>query len=172
MKEILITKQQIAQAEIRLNKFSFNIDRGLSMFGSEKDRTLIGYLGEQIIMDYLSLSNSQETFEYDLMYKGKKLEVKSISCKFKPYLHYLCTVNSFNLSGVHKQQADYYIFLRILNDKSKAWILGYIPCSVFWEKGKYVEKGTEILKGITFSKANATVMEISQLLDIDDLLNL
>ncbi|MEM6967137.1 MAG: hypothetical protein AAF573_20410, partial [Bacteroidota bacterium] len=135
----------------------------------EKKRTIVGYIGEQMVMDFLNIETDDNDFNYDLSFLGKRLEVKTISCKFKPYPHYLCTVNSHNLQGVHKQTADYYVFLRILNDQTKGWILGYMPCEEFFQKGKFIEKGAQVVKGVQFVKANATVLPINQLYAIEAL---
>tara|TARA_Y100000592_G_C5384148_1_gene274911 strand:+ start:508 stop:879 length:372 start_codon:yes stop_codon:yes gene_type:complete len=114
-------------------------------------------------MDFLSINKNSNNFDFDLISKkGKRLEIKTITCKFKPKSNYLCTVNSYDLNGVHKQKADFYIFLRILNDFSKGWILGWISCSDFFKKGKFIKKGTDFGK-FKFVKANATVLPINEL---------
>jgi hypothetical protein len=162
MIEINITKELIEKAQQRANKINFNRQE-LNKFGSEKDRTIFGYLGEEIVAQHLKIKNNIDDYEFDLFYKGYKLEIKTISCKFKPPSHFLCTVNSHDLNGTHKQKADFYIFTRILNDKSKGWILGYIKCDDFFKKGNFINKGSEVVKGLNFIKANATVLEINQL---------
>ncbi len=114
-------------------------------------------------MDYLNIKNNIDEYDYDLLSnKGKRLEIKTVSCKFKPKKDYLCTVNSHKANGVHKQNADYYIFLRILNDYSLAWILGYYSCEDFFKDGLFIEKGKDFGK-FKFIKANATVLEINKL---------
>jgi hypothetical protein len=168
--EVVSTNEILAAADSKLAKFNFDASRGLSKFGSERNRTLIGYLGERMVMDVLALREERDDFDFDLSFREKRLEVKSISCKFRPPSHFLCTVNSHDLSGVHKQEADYYVFVRILNDKSRGWILGYLPCHEFFKKGTFVPKGSSVAKGIEFVKANATVLEISALYPIQKLL--
>ena len=167
MQEILISDQMRNIANQKTIHLQFDQNRGLSKFGSEKKRTIVGYIGEQMVMDFLKIETLDDQFNFDLTYEGKRLEVKTISCKFKPYPHYLCTVNSHNLDGIHKQSADYYVFLRILNDQSKGWILGCIPCPEFFKKGKFIEKGSQVVKGVQFVKANATVLPINQLRSLD-----
>jgi hypothetical protein len=174
MIELVITQQQRDRAQQRLTDIRLDPTRGLSLFGSEGWRILFGYLGEEMVLAWLEmtdLNEIRETFEYDLVFRGKRLEVKTISCKFRPHLDYLCTVNSYDLSGVHQQEADFYVFVRILNDQSKGWLLGYYPCKEFFEKGRFVPKGTE-MKNFAFEKANATVMEIYNLLPMDSLRSL
>jgi hypothetical protein len=163
MKEVIISKNIIDYANRKLEHVNTKDNLGLSKFGSERDRILVGYIGEKIIMNFLDIDNDSDEYNYDLISKkGKRLEVKTITCKFQPKPDYWCTVNSHNLDGVHKQEADYYIFLRILNDYSKGWILGWIPCEKFFETGEFVEKGRDFGK-FKFVKANATILPINQL---------
>jgi len=168
MIEVKISKETILHAERKLMSVEKQSSI-LSKFGSEKNRIKVGYIGEKIVMDYLNLNKDMDDYEFDLLSnKGKKLEVKTITCKFKPKLHYWCTVNSHDLKGVHKQKADYYIFLRILNDFSKGWILGWISCKDFFQKGTFVKKGKDFEK-FQFVKANATILEIKQLNSFNNL---
>lgn len=163
MIEILITKDIVDYANKKLAHVNTQNNLGLSKFGSEKNRILVGYIGERIMMKYLGLKNDEDKYDYDLISnKGKRLEVKTITCKFKPKTHYWCTVNSHDLSGVYKQNADYYIFLRILNNYSKGWILGWIDCDEFFEKGEFIAKGKDFGK-FQFVKANATILPINKL---------
>ena len=164
MIEVNIAKEIISYAERKLKGVSKESSI-LSKFGSERDRILVGYIGEKIIMNYLNIEKDVDDFEFDLLSnKGKRLEVKTITCKFKPKPHYWCTVNSHDLDGIHKQKADYYIFLRILNDFTKGWILGWISCDDFFQKGTVVKKGKDFGK-FQFVKANATILEIGELND-------
>ena len=163
---ITIPPSSIDYAKRKLKSISINKDVGvkyLSKFGSEKKRILTGYVGEKIIMDYLGIKKDSDDYDFDLISKkGKRLEIKTISCKFKPKKDYFCTVNSHDLNGVHKQDADYYIFLRILNNYSSGWILGWITCDEFFKKGQFVNKGTDF-GPFRFIKANATILPISSL---------
>ena len=162
MIEILIDDEMRLNAQNKVNKVQFDLKKEQNKFGSDRSRTVIGYLGEQLVLSYLGEAVDEDNFEYDLMYKNLKIEVKTIACKFKPKEDYLCTVNSPN-DAIRKQAADYYIFTRILNDHSKGWILGYMKCAEFFEKGKFVKKGSEALSGLYFSKSNATTLPISKL---------
>lgn len=163
MIEILITQDIIDHASTKLEHVNTRDNLGLSKFGSERSRILVGYIGERILMKYLGLKNDNDKYHYDLISnKDKKLEVKTITCKFKPKPDYWCTVNSHDLSGVYKQNADYYIFLRILNDYSKGWILGWISCEEFFKKGEFIPKGKDFGK-FQFVKANATILSINEL---------
>ena len=161
--EITPSQTAINAAKNRAASISINKDLGLSKFGSEHRRLITGYLGEEIFIQHFKLDSVSDHFDYDILSKnGAKIEVKTISCKSAPLPHYLCVVNSHDLSGVHKQASDYYVFLRVLNDYSKAWILGYIRCKDFFSKGEFIEKGRDF-GSFTFTKANATALPISML---------
>ena len=163
MIEYIINKDVVSYAYNKLNKTNITKSLNPSKFGYDEKRIFEGYIGEKIIMDFLNIQNNDDTYEYDLLSKkGKKLEIKTVSCKFKPKPNYLCTVNSHKIDGIHKQKADYYIFLRIKNDYSLAWILGWYPCEDFFNAGKFVPKGKDFGK-FKFIKANATVLEIDKL---------
>ncbi len=166
-----ISRDMIKQAQERLEKCRINENRNLSRFGSEKNRIFFGYLAELMVMEYLEIDYCNDEYDYDIIYREKRLEVKNISCSFKPYPNYLATVNSYDLNGVHKQKADYYVFTRILFDKTKGWIAGFIDCEDFFKKGTFRKKGTEVINDLTLKKANMTTLEYHRLIDMG-LLNL
>ena len=163
MVEIDKPRSNIVYAEEKLKKASIRISLVSSKFGFERKRILIGYIGERIVMDFLKISKDSDNYDYDLISKkGNKIEVKTISCKSKPKMNYLCTVNSHDSNSMHKQKADVYIFTRILNDYSKGWILGWITCDYFFKKGKFIKKGTSF-GNFKFIRTNATVLPINEL---------
>lgn len=163
MIEIIISNSIISDAKRKITNVEINNELGKSKFGYNRKRIFEGYIGEKIVMDFLKINEDSDDYDYDLISKkGKKLEIKTISCKFKPKPHYWCAVNSHDLNGVHKQKADYYIFLRILNDYSKGWILGWISCTGFFKYGKFIRKGTDFGK-FEFIRANATILPIGDL---------
>ena len=169
--EIKITQSMISMARERLGRVpnNPNIVRDLSKFNSEPERTIEGYIGEEMVMPYFGVSSCVDDLNYDFIYNGKRCEVKTITCGFQPPPYYLATVNSYDLTGVHKQQADYYIFTRTLYNHSLGWIVGYMPCGDFFQHGIFVQKGTTYA-GMTFEKANATVMEIKQIKSVAELM--
>jgi len=50
---------------------------------------------------------------------------------------------------------------------TKGWILGYIGCKEFFKRGKFIKKGSIVVPGVKFWKANATVLPINQLNSIE-----
>lgn len=169
---VLVDDEIMNSATKKLSRDNFDSARGLSKFGSESVRTLYGYVGERIAKRTLGipLDADDDNYEFDFMYLGYKMEVKTISCKFMPLSNYYCTVNSHDPNGVHKQKSDFYIFTRVLNDRSAGWILGYLPCGEFWQLGQFVKKDTTIAPAVHLEKANATVVEIVQIRPIKEIL--
>lgn len=162
MIELDLNNDIINKASNRLDLVTAK-DNRLSKFGSERKRIYEGYIGEELIKKFLHIDKVTDDYNYDLISnKGKRLEIKTVSCSFKPRDDYLCTVNSHSLEYTHKQNADYYIFIRLLKDYTKAWILGWIECAKFFKIGTFVSKGKDFGK-FKFVKANATVLEINKL---------
>ena len=83
---------------------------------------------------YYTLNNPIiDDYEYDIIINGIKVDVKTISCKFKPTPNFLAVVNSCEMEGDHRQEADSYIFVRMREDCEVAWIVGYMMCEKFFD---------------------------------------
>jgi hypothetical protein len=161
--EVEITDGMRDRARARAQEV-FCSRRELCKFGSEKKRIAEGYLGEEMVIDYLDADRVDDS-ESDIIDKtGSRLEVKTITAKFRPPPNYLCTVNSPREEGMRPQDADFYVFTRIRNDYKVGWILGFIRCDEFLRRATYVEKG-ETVAGVKMEKANAMVLPINNLLE-------
>ena len=163
MIDIFINNEMLSRAQLKVEAVKFDSTRKTNQFGTEKKRAFIGFVGEQLVLHHLKTAVDVNHYDYDLIFNGLKIEVKTVSCNTKPALHYLCTVNSSQDVGARKQLADYYIFTRVLENLTIGWILGYMRCSEFFERGRYIEKGSPPVDGISFLKANATVLQIKEL---------
>ena len=149
------------KAKAKYKKIEIDSSKDKRRFGSEAKRLLYGYLGEVVIIEYYGVDDVDD-FEYDIVIGEYKTDVKSISCKFKPPIHYLAAVNSCEIDGEHRQAADIYMFVRIREDCNVAWIVGFIECERFFEMSKFLNKG-ETYHGMTFEKANMNVLPIKSL---------
>lgn len=109
---------------------------------TEGDGTLAGYLGEELVRDYYNFLPSDtdpEVFHYDALdpkYLGK-IDVKTKRCTSAPKAEYNCSIAA---TGAN-QQCDYYVFVRVLNDLSEAWILGFIPKHDFFGRAQFFRRG-------------------------------
>ena len=98
---------------------------------------LAGFVGERVVADYLDIKK-ENTYQYDLITKKEKTyDVKTKRCKSKPLLNYTVSVCALNT----KQNCDAYVFVRVDNDITIAWILGYMPKEKFYKKATFCKKG-------------------------------
>lgn len=102
---------------------------------------LVGALGEIIVSAYLNIDihKKQEfSYNYDILFNGKKIEVKSKTCNSIPLPEYECSIAEYNTI----QECDYYVFTRIRQNLEEGWILGAIPKQEFFNNCKVFPKGT------------------------------
>jgi hypothetical protein len=97
---------------------------------------VVGAIGEIIVGDSID-AKQMNTYDYDLVKDGVRIDVKTKRCNTKPLPNYDCSVT---LHGT-KQDCDAYVFVRILTDLSKAWILGGISKQNFYKKATLYRKG-------------------------------
>ena len=159
--EIIINDDMKKRAKQKYQQINIDTTKDKRKFGSEAKRLLYGYLGEMVVMDYYGVGDIDD-YEYDIIVSDYKVDVKSISCKFKPPEHYLAAVNSCEIDGEHRQDADIYVFVRIREDCKIAWIVGFIECDRFFERSVFVKEGEEYHK-MSFDKANVNVLPIKEL---------
>ena len=172
MIQVEVTEDNWNQARERfhkqMNKMNWNRDFDLVQFGYDTNRIYHGLLGEEIIRAYYDCDiPEEESYQYDLLIKGYKVEVKTIVAKFKPQPSYLCLVTHGGEKGervAHAlQDADYYMFVRLQEDLKKAWLVGYMGCDDFINRSKFFKKGSTFKEGknfeITFD-SNVNVLRI------------
>lgn len=107
---------------------------------------LAGFVGEQIALQILG-GEWSNTYDYDIVLDGLKIDVKTKQTTVKPKPFYECSVADYNT----KQRCDAYAFVRLLTDFSKGWYLGYM------DKNEYFSKATLLRKGEIDPSNNFTV---------------
>ena len=155
MKIIEITEKQQQEAEVFYDFKCLNnsITKGQS--------NIYGALGEIVVRDELSKTctvKSKATYDYDMIIKGAKIDVKTKKVNSFPQGHYLCSIASFNIT----QKCDYYFFVRIMEDMSLAYLLGYLSKKDFFKKALLYKKGDQDINGFVFKADNYSV-EINEL---------
>ena len=96
-----------------------------------------GALGEILVRDYLGYIQAN-TAHYDLYTdQGTRIDVKTKRCTSAPKEFYECSIAAHG----SKQECDEYIFVRVLNNLQRAWILGRIPKDEYFEKAVRHRKG-------------------------------
>lgn len=162
MLEVQITKEMIENATTRalaigsLNN-SIRLGKG----------NLVGCLGEAIVLSTLDNATLANTYDYDIIVDGLKLDVKTKERTVVPKSHYECSVANFNT----KQKCDHYVFVSILVEKripKMGYILGYISKENFYEKASFHNKGElDERNNFTFT-ANCYNIEIHKLNSWED----
>jgi len=124
---------------------------------------VVGAIGEVIVADIIGATEAN-TFNYDLVKDGNRIDVKTKRCNTKPQSNYDCSVASHGT----KQDCDSYVFVRILTDLSKAWILGSITKQEYYAKATRYKKGqVDPSNGFTF-KTDCYNLPISKLEPINE----
>lgn len=165
MVETQITEEMIKIAKDRRAVMP-NVIRNSIMGG---ERTFEGCLGEVVVAKYLS-ADYLTTYDFDLMYNGKKIEVKTKVRTVLPKPFYEVSIANYNT----KQLCDYYVFVSLyVPNKDEyptiAHIVGYFP------KDDYISRSTFLKKGDIDRRNNYTVradcwnMAIQDLKKINDL---
>ena len=134
MKEIVIKKEWIEEANNKseeMGKLNNSITHGKG--------NISGFLGEIMTLHSLSEGEICNTYDFDILYKDKKLDVKTKRTGVVPKNYYDCSVAAFNT----KQKCSHYIFTRILNDLSKGWVLGWMSKEDYFTKARFLKKGEQ-----------------------------
>lgn len=129
-----INKEQIFRAE---HLYDFNALKGSIMKG---ESNIYGALGEVLVCDFHKIRGDdviyRGDYDYDIIINGYKVDVKTKRTNVRPMPHYYCSV-----TDTYRQGCDYYYFVRILEDLSEGYILGYIERNYIFNNGLYFKKG-------------------------------
>ena len=153
MRQIKITPEIIARAKKKaatVGNLQGSITGSLS--------NVVGAIGEVVVEDYTGgiEANSKD---FDLMIGNRRVDVKTKRCNTTPSPKYDCSVTAHG----SKQDCDSYVFVRILTDHSKAWILGEITKPEFYKKAtRYRTGDVDPANGFVF-KADCYNLAIQEL---------
>lgn len=131
MLEIDIKREWIEEAERKskeMGQLRNSITKGKG--------NVVGFLGEIVAANHIK-ATIENTHDYDIIKNNVKIDVKTKKCSSKPKDFYECSISEYNT----KQKCDLYLFVRILNDNSKAWLCGMIGKNDFFKNAKFYPKG-------------------------------
>lgn len=143
---------------LKLGISNHQIDRAKKLyeFGALKNSitkgksNIYGALGEIVVMDFFKEKGSdiieESSYDYDMIINSKKIDVKTKRTTVEPKENYNCSVAAVNT----KQDTDYYLFVRITEDKKTAYILGAIKKSEFFKNATFNKKGEPDGNGFSF----------------------
>jgi hypothetical protein len=131
MIEVPITKEQIDIAT-KLSK-----EMGVLKNSIEKgDGTVAGFIGELVFCEFFKAIHDN-TYDYDAVINGITVDVKTKRCNSEPLVYYNASVAAYNT----KQKCDYYYFVRVNNEYTKAWLLGKCRKDRFYKESVFYKKG-------------------------------
>lgn len=130
--EIEITPEMLSEARAKareLGELRNSITHG--------EGNLAGFLGEMIAQKVLG-GELKNTRDYDLLTPdGVKYDVKTKRCSGVPEPHFDCSIANFNTT----QKCERYVFVRVLKDYSKGWVLGELPKDEYFKKATFIQQG-------------------------------
>ena len=132
-----IKKVAISPAQIERGKKLFPF-KGLKNSITKGLGNMIGAVGEIVVCDTYG-GVQQNTYDYDLLINGYKIDVKTknLSRKATPQDGWNAQVSDFNTT----QKCDFYCFVFVTDDFKTAFIGGFIAKDRFYEKATFNKKG-------------------------------
>ena len=161
---------------IRIEVWSFLKENNIgqrSKANGNKVEQYVGLLGEVMVKKHLGIAcELQSGFDdgFDLMYKNKKIDVKTMGRKVYPKPNY---VNNF-ISYQKDFDCDVYIFCSLNKMNYDLTICGWVSKDQLFERGILYDKGTTRIRtdGSTFRlKAPTYEIENNQLNNIKTLID-
>ena len=131
MKKFIISNSAIKRVKARAEKLPL-----LNNSIRKGEGSLVAYIGEEIVKNVLN-GEIKDTYDYDIIYQGTKVDVKSKERTVAPKAYYECSVADFNT----KQECDEYAFVSVLNTLKEAWYLGKISKIDFYKNATFHRKG-------------------------------
>ncbi len=122
---------------------------------------MTGFLGEIAVNLYLPKSKYVGSAEhsFDILYRKKRIEVKSKTCAGLPEPHYNAFVNS-KKDAEHDN--DIYFFTRVRRDLQRVYLVGWLPTATLFNKAKFFHRGDKDPTGFQF-KSSGYVIPIEDL---------
>lgn len=154
MIEITPTKEQIDEARLTAGNTA-----GLQGSITKGGGSPAGALGEIVVRDYLNYKQAN-TAHYDLYTdQGIRIDVKTKRCTSPPKPFYECSIAAHGTG----QECDEYIFVRVLNNLTRAWILGRITKDEYYSKAVRYKRGDRDERNNFTFKSDCYNLEISEL---------
>jgi hypothetical protein len=114
------------------------------------DSNIFGAVGEIVVYDFLHSRGHKidvnSTYDYDLIVDNLKVDIKTKKTTVRPRPNYFCSISAFNIH----QKCDYYLFVRVTEDLSVAYLLGYVRKDKFYDLATFKEKGELDVNGFVF----------------------
>lgn len=135
---VKITSKIFSEAKQRNEKYKIKYGNiGTHRLNKYRQR-MTGYLAEACISDRFPHIQYSDNDIVDFVVENTLIDSKAQGCNSKPLEYYSATL----YEEQKNRKADYYIFSRVKNDFTIAWICGIISKTNFFEKSKLIPAGT------------------------------
>jgi hypothetical protein len=112
-----------------------------------RERIAVGTAGELALVDWLPGAESMETFGHDVLWRGRRIEVKTVSTKVKPSVRYETAINGSRPGQENRQECDVYVFARVIRKERRLWLCCWEFPEVWWGRANRIERGQPIYPG-------------------------
>jgi len=155
-----ITPEMLQEAKERAKEIPSDLKNSIL----KGDGNLTSCVG-QMAFEKLSGAEQSNTYHWDSKLKDKLCEVKSKLRTVPPKGDYDCSVTNANT----KQKCDFYVFVSVLKDFTKAWVLGYRTPKEYFEDAIFLNKGDLDPSNGYICKATCWNLKVRDLKDIKEL---
>jgi len=129
--EINVEKDVIEKAKMKAEEMG-----ELNNSITSGEGNIAGFIGEEIVKNYINAKEAN-TYDYDLIKESIKIDVKTKRTGVVPLPCYEASVADYNPN----QKCDVYVFVRVLNDLTKAYICGWLSKKDYFKRAKFLKKG-------------------------------
>ena len=137
MIEVNITPQIFAEAKNRNDQYYDRFGHtGTHRINKERQR-MTGYLAEACIRSRFPSIDYSNNYDVDFVFHNHTIDSKAQGCNVKPQNYFSATL----YEEQKNRNTDYYIFSRVKNDFSVAWICGIISKKKFFNIAELKKAG-------------------------------
>jgi hypothetical protein len=150
---VTITTDMIDRATIlaeKLGKLNNSILSGKGNFA--------GFLGQEMFLKQFGGVPAND-YDFDIVYNGKRIEIKTKNTTVTPRDYYMCSVAAYNTA----QDSDYYAFCRVKVSDNIGWICGFYPKNKYFIDATFLKQGDYDPDNDYYVRADCWNLPISKL---------
>lgn len=136
---VKITAKIFKEAQERNNKYHKQFGNTGTHRLNQRRQRMTGYLAEACIRSLYPEIQYNEDYSVDFLFNQFTIDSKAQGCNGKPLPRYVATL----YEEQKNRNCDYYIFSRVKNDFSEAWICGIISKVNFFKAANFSPAGTK-----------------------------
>lgn len=137
--EVIITPEIYNEAFNRNLEFQKRFGNSGTHRTNKDRQRMTGYLAESCIRSAFPMLEYSKDDSVDFTLEDITLDSKAQGCNYKPQNHFTATL----YEEQKQRKVDYYIFSRVKNDFSIAWICGIISKQSFFDIATLAVAGTK-----------------------------